>query len=140
MQRALEQMYKVLGAWTEAARRSGDEEGAQTIKNLVELARPHGAETPVDPYLVAERWLSLVAPALDLHRQRYRNRPYILISDVTPALIKQPASPSTVAAAFADLPHLIPLDQRVTACILGLPIQPEPSALTNSPNPHRGSL
>jgi hypothetical protein len=140
MQRALEQMYKVLGAWTEAARSSGDEEGAQTIKNLVELARPHGAETPVDPYLVAERWLSLVAPALDLYRQQYRNRPYILISDVTPALIKQPASPSTVAAAFADLPHLIPLDQRVTACILGLAIPPEPSALTNSPNPHRGSL
>src|SRR5207248_10473187 len=88
MQRALDQMYKVLGAWTEAARRSGDEEGAQTIKNLVELARPRGAKTSVDAYPVAERWLSLVAPALDRYRQQYMNRPYILISDVTPKQIK----------------------------------------------------
>jgi superfamily II DNA or RNA helicase len=140
MRRALDQMLRVLPTWTEAARRASDEEGAQAIRNHVDLARPRGPETPVDPYLVAERWLSLVAPTLDRYRQEHRNRPYVLISDITPTLITEPQSSATVVAAFADLPDLIPLDQRVTACILGLADTHEPPPRASVADGHRGSL
>ena len=62
MRRALDQMAKVLTGWIEAAHRAGNEPGSLVLRNLADLARPHGADTEVDLYLVAERWLTLVAP------------------------------------------------------------------------------
>lgn len=121
MQRALQQMRGVLQAWTAAARRDGDEPGAQVLQTLAGLAQARGADTTVDPYLVAERWLALVAPTLDAHRRRHHRKPYVLLSDITAALRRDPFPVEAVTEAFADLPELTPLSERVTACILGVP-------------------
>jgi hypothetical protein len=121
MQRALTQMTEVLRAWTVERRRSGDELSAQALTDLARLARPAGADTAVDPYLVAERWITLVSPALEDYRRTHRHRPYILISDLTPSLVANPLPQASVHEAFDDLPLLTPLAERVTACILGVP-------------------
>ncbi len=121
MQRALQQMRTVLQSWALAARQAADEHGARVLHSLADLAQPRGADTAVDPYLVAERWLTLVAPTLDAHRRRQHRRPYVLLSDITPTLRREPLPVSMVTEAFADLPELTPLAERVTACILGVP-------------------
>lgn len=135
MQRALSQMRAVLQSWISAAHQAGDEPGAHVLRALGQLAQPRGAETAVDPYLVAERWLTLVAPVLDEHRRRHHRRPYILLSDITATLRRSPLPVTEVSAAFADLPELTPLAERVTACILGVP-SPSPTAPTPLPTSH----
>jgi hypothetical protein len=51
----------------------------------------------------------------------------------------EPQSPATVATAFADLPALIPLDQRVTACILGMAVLQEHATAPSASRKHLGS-
>jgi hypothetical protein len=135
MRRALDQMAKVLAGWTDAARRAGNEPGALVLRNLADLARPHGADTEVDLYLVAERWLTLVAPTLDEYRRQHRNRPYVLLSDVTRTLVANPPSVETVVRGFSDLPALTPLAERVTACILGVSGSTPPAPRTRGGPP-----
>jgi superfamily II DNA or RNA helicase len=121
MRRALQQMGVVLEAWTAAERQSGHEDAARSIQKLAQLARAQGGETPVDPYLVAERWITVVSPTLDAYRRRYRNRPYVLLSDITRQLIAEPVSTVDLVGAFAALPALTPLAERINSCILGVP-------------------
>jgi len=137
--RALTQMRTVLDAWTALARRAGDESQAETYRRVAELANPQGAATSVDPYLIAERWLTLVGDVVDEHRRRLRQRPYMVLDDVTPALKKAPMAADTVVAAFADLPEITPLAERVTACILGVPGGRDESAPSFSELGRQGS-
>lgn len=108
MQRALQQMRAVLQSWTAAARRGGDEPGAQVLQALAGLARARGADTAIDPYLVAERWLTLVAPTLDAHRRRRHRKPYVLLSDITSALRREPLPIDAVATSSPTSPNSPP--------------------------------
>jgi superfamily II DNA or RNA helicase len=119
MLRALDQMSTVLKAWAKKARQAGDEEGATDWLALETLASsPH---PKVDPYLVAERWLTLIGPTFEQHRAEARGRRYILLSDIAPRLAVNPLSYDEVAGTFVDLPQATPLDERVSACIIGVP-------------------
>ena len=119
MLRALGQMSEVLNAWASQERRAGNEDRAAEWLNLKELASPHAPA--VDPYLVAERWLGLIAPVFEEHRAETRKARYILLRDIQSRLIAHPLPYEEVVGAFLELPMATPLDQRVSACIIGVP-------------------
>jgi hypothetical protein len=121
MSRALQQMETVLNAWAAAAQLSGDEVGGQNLYRLAGLVRREPNNRAVDPYLVAGRWLALVSPVYDRFQREHRHRPYVVVSDVTPSLKAEPLPTTAVLASFDKLPDLVPLAERITACILGVP-------------------
>lgn len=121
MRRALEQMGAVLPAWVVKAQGKGDELAGQRLREIARLAQIAGPDNPVDPYLVAGRWLTLVSPVMDAFQRQHRHRPFVLLSDITSWLIADPLPTDDVLQAFSDLPDLVPLADRVTACILGVP-------------------
>ena len=72
MLRALNQMSEVLRSWAAHERRIGNE---RRLRSGLLLKRLHPKPAPaVDPYLVAERWLGLVAPVFETHRMEARRR------------------------------------------------------------------
>jgi hypothetical protein len=77
-------------------------------------------EPTIDPYRVAESWLELIAPALAEYRETNHKARFILLKHVKPTLIDHQMPYDDVAAAFIDLPAAAPLDERVTACIIGV--------------------
>jgi hypothetical protein len=119
MLRALEQMSVVVQAWANQERRDRRETRAADWLVLEQLASP--TVPAVDPYLVAERWLELIAPVFEAHRAETRKSRYILLRDIQPRLIANPIPYDVVVSAFLDLPVATPLDQRVSACIIGVP-------------------
>jgi hypothetical protein len=118
LQRARQQMAEVLAAWTVAARRSGDQHTVGVLERLAPLA--DAFDVPVDPYVVADRWLRLVSPVLETDRRAHPRRAFTRLSDITEALIEHPLSIDAITKQFAGLPPLRPIDGRVTACILGV--------------------
>jgi hypothetical protein len=118
MQRALEQMAEVTTEWGRQAQRQGDEIDAQRWFDLRNLT---ASEAPsVDPYRIAEAWLRLIEPAFDRFRLANRKARYVLLRDVKPDLVANRMAYDEVAAAFSHLPAAAPLDERVSACILGV--------------------
>ena len=119
MLRALDQMSRVLERWAASARMRRDESAATSLLTLAKLAG-ESDEPAVDPYLVAERWLTLVGPVFDAHRSEHRNARYVLLKDIERQLIAEPAPLEDILEAFAGLPTATALAERVTACILGV--------------------
>ena len=119
MLRALTQMEHVITSWAARARKERDEETGTLWSELASLAS--SKNTAVDPYLVAERWLEFVSPFLAQQREEARRRRYILLGDITAGLQRETPEYADLAARFTDLPAAAPLDERVTACILGVP-------------------
>lgn len=119
MLRALEQMAKVTATWAASARLHGDETRATEWLEVGQLASKD--ERRVDPFRVAECWLSLVAPVMDRFREENRSSRYILLRHIEPDLKREPLDYETVIGAFAHLPAAAPLDERVSACIIGVP-------------------
>ncbi len=119
MLRALEQMEKVVDSWADRAARLRDHPTSRQWNDLAELAR--AGTTSVDPHLVAERWLEYISPHLAMQREEARYRRYVLLGDVTARLQREDPDYTNVLSYFTDLPTAAPLDERVTACILGVP-------------------
>jgi hypothetical protein len=119
MRRALDQMSLVVGEWANQARRVGDEVGAAEWTALERLA--FDAEVTVDPYLVAEQWLRLIAPEFERYRQEHRRARYVLLKDIQRALVTRPLPYESVVEAFVGLPAGTPFADRVSVCILGVP-------------------
>jgi hypothetical protein len=120
MQRALEQMKHVTEAWSTQAAQGGHYETSTRWMKVNALASPSDAPHP-DPYLVAERWLTLVQPLLIEAQKARRRSSYIRLKHITPILCSQPTSIESAETIFTGLPLGAPLEKRVTACILGVP-------------------
>jgi hypothetical protein len=120
MQRALEQMDRMTKHWAEGSRQSLDVETAQRWDALNRLTQATN-DVQFDLYLLAERWLSLVQPTLDAARHRRRRGRYLRLRHIETHLRGTPLQLDQVEAAFAGLPTTVPLANRVTACILGVP-------------------
>ena len=124
LQRALDQMHSTCRAWAQQARHGPGEE-ADRWESLARLARPaDDAEVTVDPHQVAERWLQLIQPAREQHRRTSRRNRYSRISDINQLLLERPLSIKGVEDRLQALRPLEPFDQRVSACILGVPETP----------------
>ena len=121
MLRALDQMAKVTAAWAASARARSDEIRATEWLEVGQLASKE--ERRVDPFRVAECWLSLVAPVMDRFREENRSSRYILLRHIEADLKRDPLDYESVIQAFAGLPVAAPLEERVSACIIGVPEQ-----------------
>jgi superfamily II DNA or RNA helicase len=119
MLRALEQMSRVLKQWARQAQGVGDETRATQWMEIERLVSD--GEVQVDPHLVAEGWLGLVAPVFEEQREESRHARYIQLKDIQTRLIRSPLSYERVVDAFVDLPLTTPLERRVSACIVGVP-------------------
>lgn len=122
LRRALDQMRDVLTTWASSARDLGAWETAERWQALLSVCDGEDeANSRPDPHLVAEGWLKLVAPMLDVHRASRRRVPYTLLRDVTPVLLRAPLDVDLVEAQFVSLAPAAPFAERVSACILGVP-------------------
>jgi hypothetical protein len=122
MLRALAQMSDVVRVWADHAARIGDWDLEGRWSRIASVAQPGRVESAVDPYAVAERWLTLVAPVLENHRQTQDRRArYTLLRDITRWLRENQFDIVELENHFADLPVAAPLAERVSACIIGVP-------------------
>jgi hypothetical protein len=124
IRRALDQLHEVATHWAAASRAARHEVTATGWLRLAEAARPVDGVHRHDPFALAERWLSLVTPLLDDERDAVRGRRYVLLHDITARLRAEPLAYDEVIASFADLPDALPLADRVSACIVGVPAGP----------------
>ena len=138
MQRALEQMASTTAAWAATARRAGDERSAATWLAIGRSAANDADERP-DPYLVAERWLEVVAPLRERYRDEHRHAHYVLLRDLDRSLRAEPLDLTTVSEAFSALPLAAPLAERVTSCILGVPGDPQAATSAQPAARHHAS-
>jgi hypothetical protein len=121
MQRALVQMGHSTAQWARVADSLGDSNVADHWRAIARFATPDDVDAAPDPYLVAQRWLELVAPALERERAARRRSRYLVLSDIDKRLISEPLDVSEVEKAMSGLPVAAPLERRVSACILGVP-------------------
>ena len=122
MQRALEQMSSLTASWAKAADRAGDPSTAERWRALQRLAIDDEAAERPDGYLVAQAWLDLVAPALEEERAARRRARYVLLRHADERLRTAPLAIESVEEAMSRLPIAAPMDQRISACILGVPM------------------
>ncbi len=120
-QRALEEMETVLSRYRTDASRDNDQPAMELYKQLLDWLQHPGEGIP-DWNDLAERWLDLIRPgwyAL-LSRPR-RNRP-LLLRDLRQQLLGEGRlSHSAVQEAFSGVRQAQVLEERVVACIIGVP-------------------
>jgi len=122
-QRALEEMALVLGHYKTKCEIRGEHEDVDKLRAILSAMQDDNPELWIDWDLVAERWLDLIRPVWyeSLTGRRKQTRP-LLLRDVRAALKDtRPLKLTEVFAAFLPLPTLQPLDERLAACILGIP-------------------
>lgn len=121
-QRALEQMSEVLTSYARQALKGGDVKLAACWSSLVAAAIPTSDGIRPDLDAVAERWLELIRPLWfeKLGEKRKRRRP-LLLKDLKADLLRNPLDLATVEAQFKEVPTVDPLDERIAACIIGVP-------------------
>jgi superfamily II DNA or RNA helicase len=123
MQRALDQLRWITEGYADAVRRLGDEETGRRWSDIASLADTSHLDRRPDPYAVAEGWLDLVRPRLDVARQRRRNQPFLLLKDIDNDLAESQLDLSEVESGLKRLVVMPPVDERVAACIIGVPVE-----------------
>src|SRR5690606_14653391 len=98
--------------------RTSDAARWRAIQRLLAPAGEHAVRP--DPYVVAQSWFELVRPRLEELRSRSK-RPYVLLRDLDAGLMQEPLPLDDVEAALSRLPTLPALEERIHACILGVP-------------------
>jgi hypothetical protein len=123
LRRSLEQMTHLTNHW---ASKTASVSESQRWRNLATLTSTRADHTQPDQYIVAQRWYELVTPVLEQARNARRRRTgYVQLRDVTGQLEAAPLELSVVEEAMSGLERAAPFDQRVTACILGVPSAPQ---------------
>jgi superfamily II DNA or RNA helicase len=121
-QRALEQMEDVLGQYLKTAKKQNDQHLAARWESILNACKIDKENIKPDLDAVAENWLNLIRPTWfkKLGDKRKRRRP-LLIKDIRRNLIESPFSIEQVEEAFVSIPTIPPLDERIAACIIGVP-------------------
>ena len=122
LQRALIQMAVHCRRWSNDAARIDDIDTATRWTQIQKLTHPALSEQPVDLHLLAESWLELVHPLrVEARATRRRAARYSLLKDIDPLLKSRPLDLSAVEKRLAMLTAVEPMEERVSACILGVP-------------------
>ena len=90
MQRALDQMRRTTSLWATDADRHGESVVADRWRVLSRFTSTDDDHAVPDPYLVAQRWLELVAPLLEAERAVKRRAPYLVLKDINGRLVATP--------------------------------------------------
>lgn len=120
-QRALEQMFDVLSHYVQKAKQGGNFELAARWDALASATKVGDGKRP-DLESVAENWLDLIRPLwFEKLRDRKKRRRPLLLRDLRGDLVKKPFGIDDVEVKFREVPLVDSLDERIAACILGVP-------------------
>jgi superfamily II DNA or RNA helicase len=121
-QRALEELQAVIEAFLEAGALGRWTEELDRLERLRALLTGRVAGAPPDWDEIATRWLDLIRPTwFELLARPRRTRP-LRLRDIRGTLIEQGEGLIVrIAGLFAEVPRLPPVEERISACILGLP-------------------
>lgn len=75
----------------------------------------------VDLHQVGERWLQVLQPLREAARRSRRRNRYSRPGDIDAALRSAPMTLDAVEGHLRGLQRLEPFEQRISACILGVP-------------------
>ena len=119
-QRALEEMQFILSSYSGGPFDSPESE--VLLQRLLGVLNREGFHDCYDWDAIAEAWLDLIRPVwYERLTTRKRLRP-LLLKDIRRDLLSQRRIQlAEILSQFDSLPTLPPLDERVAACILGLP-------------------
>jgi hypothetical protein len=119
-QRALEEMQLILASYSDGP--FGSAESEAHLRHLLSVLNREGLDDCYDWDAIAEAWLDLIRPVwYERLTTRKRLRP-LLLKDIRRDLMGPRRIPlAEILSQFDSLPTLPPLDERVAACILGLP-------------------
>lgn len=119
-QRALEEMQLILASYSDGP--FGSPESEARLRHLLGVLNRESLDDCYDWDAIAEAWLDLIRPVwYERLTTRKRLRP-LLLKDIRRDLMGPRRIPlAEILSQFDSLPTLPPLDERVAACILGLP-------------------
>lgn len=121
--RALEEMEIVLQRYLHNAGERGDQAQVDGLMELLELLAASGRNLQPDWDEVASRWLDLIRPVwYERLRAGGRHKP-LLLKDIRADVISSEAEllPRILDAFGSDFPAQRPPDERIVACIVGVP-------------------
>ncbi len=119
--RALSEMRLVLRKYHDVARRVGDRQRQQIVREVLDSISPSNREDRSDLNAAAEWWLAQIRPVwLDNLLKPRRTRP-ALLQDIRQALIDTPLSTTTLATFTNSVAVTTPMHKRVIVTIVGLP-------------------
>ncbi len=130
-QRALEEFDIILGKYELEARKLVDSERLSVIQAIRSLTKSNSTIAPdsqEDSYTfdltsVADAWIDLIRPVWNDHLQNTRrNKRPLLLRDLRHTLVSKPLSTEQLREGFNHIPLIAPLDQRIVAAIVGIPI------------------
>lgn len=128
--RALKLLQESLEAWGKAMKRfdskrlQEDSDDYQAIMGALFPSKEKQRAPFPDPRSISDAWLRLIRPRVRsaLERRSRRKRLWQL-SELAPYLKDDPIPPELLRQAFADIPLLAPVEERVVAMIIGVPPQ-----------------
>lgn len=120
--RALEELGAVLDAQLRAASLGHWRPTHDRLQRLRSLLDGRASGEAPDWDEIATRWLDLVRPTWFELLARPRRRKPLVLRDIREALIEQGETlEEQIAEVFDEIPWLAPIEERVSACILGAP-------------------
>jgi len=125
--RALELLRESLEAWSKEMKRLGSLDLLEDYQDLLGALFPSKEkqrEPFPDPRSISDAWLRLIRPRVRaaLERRSRRKRLWQL-TELSPYLTDDPIPPDELRRAFAEIPLLAPVEERVVAMIIGVPPQ-----------------
>lgn len=121
--RALEEMDVVIERFVESAARKQDQQAVEMLSKLLGILRRPSLEYQPNWEEVAARWLDLIRPVwYERLHERGRHKP-LLLKDIRKSVIdsEQQLLPRLLHEFAKEFPRQRPLDERIVACIIGLP-------------------
>lgn len=125
-QRALEEMQIVLDMWLQQASQRREQNTVDVLYPLISALKEPGSEQQPDWEEVAARWLDVIRPVwYQRLTESGRNKP-LLLKDIRDDVIAAETQllPQVLEEFTGRFPALRPIDERIIACIIGVPETP----------------
>jgi len=129
-QRALEEMRRILEHYQGEAAEERRQDDVDLCRRLIRWLDSQNPEQMPDWEALAERWLDLIRPVwYRALQERGRKRP-LRLADLRPRLLGEDRIElADIRQTFARIPRLPPVEERIAACILGVPMLAGGSAM-----------
>lgn len=120
-QRALEELEYILEMLIVYASKERQQESVDHLRELQKMLRNPPPDQQPDWDTVAAKWLDMIRPVWFERLSESRNRP-LLLKDIRKDLLAQPQQLiKQLEAHFAQFPVLSRPEERIKACIIGVP-------------------
>lgn len=120
-QRALEQMQKVVGAWSRDQGWYENQEQAEQIATLLEVMAGTRLENSPDWAALSDCWLDLVRPVWASYLERRGKKSGITrLKDIQRELLANPLPVSRLLDRVTGIKLRQPWEERIVACIVGV--------------------